>query len=161
MNSIVSRHQPAQHMKDTPQQQPSFAKDSLSSDKINQAFQNLFGNTSSFAPSIMQTPSFQYDNKFQIKAKPCMFDQETPQRQSKKISSLFSPIPCKPHTQSNIFSKADKGGLPYTPYNRLDRMTPNRKHSPITNTIKSLKPVAQNSRTSKASNKNGTKITPG
>lgn len=88
-----------------------------------------------------------------------MFDQETPQRQSKKVSSIFSPIPCKPHTQSNIFGgKADKGGLPYTPYNRLDRMTPNRKHSPITNTLKSLKPVAQNSKTS---NKNSTKITPG
>ena len=69
---------------------------------VNNAFQNLFGGpTNENKSSIMQTPSF-FDNRHQIKAKPLkgtqrtMFEQQP--NQEKKISSVFSPIPCKPQS---------------------------------------------------------------
>jgi len=62
----------------------------------------LFGGpTNENKSSIMQTPSF-FDNKHQIKAKPLkntqrgIFDQQA--NQEKRVSSVFSPIPCKPQS---------------------------------------------------------------
>jgi len=69
--------------------QPSFTQ-AFSNDKINQAFQNLFGRSTP-DPAVMQTPSFQYDQRHQIKVKPYLADGDKP-----KLSSVFSPIPCKP-----------------------------------------------------------------
>jgi hypothetical protein len=87
----------------------------FTNDKINQAFQNLFG--SSGPPSFMQTPSFN-DNRHQIKAKPLYpnGEQDSPGRSKKKISSVFSPIPCKPQSQCSIFGVRGDNNTPYTPF---------------------------------------------
>jgi len=50
--------------------QPTYrAQDNFSSDRINQAFNNLFGPKAAFNPMLQMTPSF-YENRHQIKVKP-------------------------------------------------------------------------------------------
>jgi hypothetical protein len=75
-------------------QQPKFDSNNFSADKINQAFQNLFGNGFGESSTKMQTPSFLNNNQ-NIKAKPLY---ENTNIASKKISSVFSPLPCKPQS---------------------------------------------------------------
>lgn len=86
---------------------------------------------------MMQTPSF-VDNR----ARPQPKCQETPQTSKydskKNISSVFSPIPCKPQSICSIFGVRGDNHTPYTPFNR-NQLTP--KKSPI-NTDKILRQVA-------------------
>ena len=104
----------------------------------------------------MQTPSF-YDNRHQIKAKPITQNHGQEATQSKnKVSSMFSPIPCKPQSECSIFGVRGDHNTPYTPFGRQDVFNP--KLSPMCppQSASVLKPHAQNS-------KNSTKqrITPG
>ena len=68
---------------EAPVSKPAFQRaDNFNADKINAAFQNLFGSKTN--ESLMQTPSF-YDNRHQIKAKPSgqFFQHEEAQGQPK------------------------------------------------------------------------------
>lgn len=94
----------------------------------------------------MQTPSF-LDNRYQIKAKPLMnpsrgmFDT---QNQDKKISSVFSPIPCQPHRETSLFGVRGDNNNPYTPFSKTDLFTPKVQPSPV-NTGRIFKqPAMQN-----------------
>jgi len=87
-------HQPAQSASDA----PSRPKDQFSSDRVNQAFFNLFGNNKPYNASVMQTPSF--EQRQQIKIKPLVspsvssMNQAQPtEKKNDGISSMFSPVP--------------------------------------------------------------------
>lgn len=101
--------------KPPPRQQPvedpraAQSKKEFSSDAINQAFQNLFGAMNS---SPQKTPAF-FNQDHQIKAQPLgMSDKFRSLEHRKtlnkdKLSSVFSPIPCKPQSQCSIFGKVE------------------------------------------------------
>merc|ERR1711935_150813 len=59
-----------------------------------------------------------------------------------RISSVFSPIPCKPQSVCSIFGVRGDNHTPYSPFNRGAQERPTPKKSPI-NTEKILRQVAQ------------------
>jgi hypothetical protein len=98
------------------------------------------------------TPSF-FDTKNTIKAQPInrknnksIFD-DVPAN----VSSVFSPIPCQPQSETSIFGVRGDNNKPYSPFNKNDMFTP--KISPQTKVFKS--PGAVNKLSKKQ------KITPG
>jgi len=105
----------------------------------------------------MQTPCFN-DNRHQIKAKPIYNSSEdTNGRHHLKVPSVFSPIPCKPQSQTSIFGVRGDPNTPYTPFNRQDNCI---KISPV-NTAKATKEAAQLTIFAQNSKASNTKITPG
>jgi len=88
------------------------------------------------------TPSFYNDSKHQIKAQPIGKDKTQDKKQSyykDKISSVFSPIPCKPQSQCGIFGVRGDNNTPYTPFNRQDTTTP--KMTPTSRIFKTPAPM--------------------
>lgn len=134
INPKVIRPEPSQHgspfssysgkqpqvQKEAVTHQPNFASRDFSADKINQAFQNLFGSGFGEGNAQMQTPSFLNNNQ-NIKAKPLY---ESTSAVSKKISSVFSPVPCKPQSQTSIFGVRGDHNTPYTPFNKQSNISP-------------------------------------
>lgn len=96
--------------------------DNFTADRINQAFQSLFG-----APKnngeMLATPCF-YDNPMNLKVKPGMlFNNESEEKPKKK--SVFSPIPCQPQSAVSILGVRGDTSSPYTPYvNQASKLSP-------------------------------------
>jgi hypothetical protein len=67
------------------------SKKSFSPDKVQNAFQNLFGN---YGDNVL-TPSF-FNTKNTIKAQPLKQQKSVFDEVPANISSVFSPIPCQP-----------------------------------------------------------------
>lgn len=102
-------------------------KKSFSPDKVQNAFQNLFGNPGQ--NGSMMTPSF-LDAKNTVKAQPVKQQKSVFDEVPANISSVFSPIPCQPHSTTSIFGIRGDNNMPYTPFNKNDLFTP--KLSPQT-----------------------------
>lgn len=124
----ASNNNPFQPMFGARNQQPA-AGDSFNRDKINQAFQNLFGGSFGSNTNAMQTPQFNNDNKHQIKAKPIYSAFDTPgnylNNKPANARSVFSPIPCIPQSEANILGVRGDRNTPYTPFSRQqEQFTP-------------------------------------
>jgi hypothetical protein len=136
VSSIVSKHSkaqpkpssnnPFQPLFGARNQQGTSGGDAYNSDKIHQAFQNLFGGSfganNNASANLMQTPQFN-DNKHQIKAKPIYNILDTPgnlfnNKPNANARSVFSPIPCKPQSECSILGVRGDRNTPYTPFNR-------------------------------------------
>ena len=94
--------------------------DNFTTDRINAAFQNLFGGSDNLVGfggekvGVTATPSF-LDRK-QIKAKD--FIETTDASAKQKLSSVFSPIPCMPQSATSILGVRGDHNTPYTPFNK-------------------------------------------
>lgn len=127
---------------------------------IASAFYNLFKGPSNenVMGGIMQTPSF-FDSQHPRRAAPLNAnkqgqnnqpgetpsgakDQASAKNRRKEISSVFSPIPCKPQSVCSIFGVRGDNNTPYSPFDRGAQDRPTPKKSPI-NTEKILRQVAQ------------------
>ena len=97
-------------------------KKEFSPDKVQNAFQNLFGGT-------VMTPSF-FDAKNTIKAQPINKQKTIFDGVPEKISSVFSPVPCQPQSETSIFGVRGDQNKPYSPFNKNELFTP--KISPQT-----------------------------
>lgn len=107
-------------------QQNGAGADTYTSDKINQAFQNLFGGALG-GNVAMPTPQFNDNNKHQIKAKPIYSVFDTPgnllnNKPSANARSVFSPIPCKPQSECSILGVRGDKNTPYTPFTRQQEL---------------------------------------
>ena len=103
-----------------PVQQP--VKKGFSPDKVQSAFQNLFGGT-------VMTPSF-FDSKNTIKAQPINKQKTIFDGVPERISSVFSPVPCQPQSETSLFGVRGDQNKPYSPFNKNELFTP--KISPQT-----------------------------
>lgn len=64
-----------------------------------------------------------------MNAQRSMFDNQN--QEQRKVSSVFSPIPCKPQSQTSIFGVRGDNNTPYTPFNKTDVFTPKVQPSPV------------------------------
>jgi hypothetical protein len=85
----------------------------------------LFGGSNGNNPA-MPTPQFD-NNRYQIKAKPIVFDTPGNLLNNKPTAfsrSVFSPIPCKPQSECSILGVRGDRNTPYTPFSNQEQATP-------------------------------------
>lgn len=95
----------------------------------------------------MPTPQFD-NNRYQIKAKPIVFDTPGNLLNNKPTAfsrSVFSPIPCKPQSECSILGVRGDRNTPYTPFSRHQELiTPRVSHGNVQRRGESKKPINAN-----------------